>query len=255
MNLTLGNKKLFFASDFHLGVPDFASSLQREKRIVAWLDSIKHEAHTIFLLGDIFDFWFEYKHAIPKGFIRLQGKLAELRDAGIPIVLFTGNHDMWMFDYFEKELGIVIYRQPIDLHIGNKTIQIGHGDGLGPGDHTYKILKKFFNSKVCQWLFAHIHPNLGIGIANFWSRKSRINNTKREEKFVNPENEYLFVYCQEQEKIKHRDFYIFGHRHLPLDLQVNPTCRYINIGEWVHYQTYAEFDGEQVTLKTFQPST
>lgn len=255
MNLSLGNKKLFFASDFHLGVPDFASSLQREKKIVAWLDSIKHEAHTIFLLGDIFDFWFEYKHAIPKGFIRLQGKLAELRDAGIPIVFFTGNHDMWMFDYFEKELGITIYRQPIDLHIGNKTIQIGHGDGLGPGDHTYKILKKFFNSKVCQWLFARIHPNLGIGIANFWSRKSRINNTKREEKFVNPDKEYLFVYCQEQEKIKHRDFYIFGHRHLPLDLQVNPTCRYINIGEWVHYQTYAEFDGEQVTLKTFQPST
>src|SRR5687768_10447000 len=179
---SLNNKKIFFASDFHLGIPDRITSLQREKNIVAWLDSIKHEAHSIYLLGDLFDFWFEYKYTIPKGYIRLQGKLAELRDAGIPIIFFTGNHDMWMFDYFPTELGIPVYRAPQLLRIGNHKILIGHGDGLGPGDTTYKFLKKFFNSSICQWLFARIHPNLGIFIANKWSKKSRITNQKREEK-------------------------------------------------------------------------
>jgi UDP-2,3-diacylglucosamine hydrolase len=246
--ISLGNKKIFFASDFHLGVPDHASSVAREKR----LDQIKTEAHSIYLLGDIFDFWFEYKHAIPKGFIRLQGKLAELSDAGIPIIFFTGNHDMWMFDYFPKELGITIYREPIVLKCGTQKLMIGHGDGLGPGDSSYKILKKIFNSKVCQWLFARIHPNLGIGIAQTWSRKSRISNTKREEKFQGEENEFLLTYCKELEKKDHHDYYIFGHRHLPLDLPVAETSRYINLGEWVHFNTYAVYDGKTVELKTFQ---
>src|SRR5687768_15605209 len=178
---SLGNKKIFFASDFHLGVPDHESSLKREKNIIAWLESIKGEAHAIYLLGDIFDFWFEYRYTIPKGFIRLQGKLASLRDAGIPIVFFTGNHDMWMFDYFPTHLSIPIYRNPQSLVVGNQKLLIGHGDGLGPGDHTYKFIKKFFNSGLCQWLFARIHPNLGIGIASYWSRKSRISNSKSEE--------------------------------------------------------------------------
>jgi UDP-2,3-diacylglucosamine hydrolase len=252
MRIELENKKLFFASDFHLGVPNHMESVKREKRIIAWLDSIKHEAHTIFLLGDIFDFWFEYKHAIPRGHIRLQGKLAELRDAGIPIVFFTGNHDMWMFDYFTKELDIPVYRQPIVVETGKHKLLIGHGDGLGPGDTTYKILKKFFNSKICQWLFARIHPNLGIGIANYWSRKSRISNMKREEKFQGEEKEFLLTYCKELESRSHHDFYIFGHRHLPLDLVVGQTSRYINLGEWVHFDTYAVYDGKDVQLKTWK---
>lgn len=247
----LNGKKIFFASDFHLGVPDYASSLKREKLIVKWLESIRHEAHTIYLLGDIFDFWFEYRHAIPKGYIRFQGKLAELRDAGIPIVFFTGNHDMWMFDYFPKELGIPVYRAPQLLKVGDHTLMIGHGDGLGPGDHTYKFLKRFFDSKLCQWLFARIHPNLGIGIASYWSRKSRISNEKREEKFEGNEGEFLWVHCTEVQKKQHHDFYIFGHRHLPLELEITPTSRYINLGEWVNFNSYAEYDGRNVTLKTF----
>lgn len=251
----LNGKKLFFASDFHLGVPDYQSSLQRERRIVAWLDSIRHEAHTIFLLGDIFDFWFEYRHAIPKGYIRLQGKLAELRDAGIPIVFFTGNHDMWMFDYFEKELEIPIFRDPQVLHVENKKFLIGHGDGLGPGDKTYKILKKIFNSRVCQWLFARIHPNTGIGIANYWSRSSRLSNNKKEEKFQGEEGEFLLVYCRELEKRDHHDYFIFGHRHLPLDIPINERSRYVNLGEWVNFSTYAEYDGMTLALKSFENKT
>ncbi len=251
VNLPEG-KKIYFASDFHLGVPDRESSLIRERKIVAWLDQIQHDAYSIYLLGDIFDFWFEYKQAIPKGFIRLQGKLAALRDKGLPIYFFTGNHDMWMFDYFEKELGIVIYREPQILKVNNLVLLIGHGDGMGKGDTVYKLLKWFFNSRVCQWLFARIHPNLGIAIAKFWSRQSRISNNAREEKFDGEENEFLLNYCKEVEKKGHHDFYIFGHRHLPLDLKVGENSRYINLGEWVHFNTYAVLDGQSIELKTFQ---
>lgn len=247
----LNGKRIYFASDFHLGVPDYESSLEREKRIVKWLDSIKNDAHTIYLLGDIFDFWFEYRHAIPKGYIRIQGKLAELRDQGIPIIFFTGNHDMWMFDYFEKELSIPIVRKPQELIVGDQLLLIGHGDGLGPGDATYKVIKRFFNSKLCQWLFARIHPNLGIGLAQLWSRRSRISNLKKEEKFEGEEGEFLWVYCNEMEKKKHHDFYVFGHRHLPLDLKINGSSRYINLGEWVHFSTYGVYDGKTMELKTF----
>lgn len=246
------DKKIYFASDFHLGTPDQKSSLERERRIVRWLDEVKTDAHSIYLLGDIFDFWFEYKNAIPKGFIRLQGKLASLTDADISIYFFTGNHDMWMFDYFPKELGIPIYRKPIELEIGNHRLIVGHGDGLGPGDNSYKILKKFFNSKLCQWLFARIHPNLGIGIARYWSKNSRLANMKREEKFNGEENEYLLTYCRELEKERHHDFYIFGHRHLPLDLEVSENSRYINLGEWVNFNTYGVYDGDSLALKNFE---
>jgi UDP-2,3-diacylglucosamine hydrolase len=248
---SLDSKRIYFASDFHLGVPDHNGSLKREKRIVAWLESIKHDAHSIYLLGDIFDFWFEYRHTIPKGFIRLQGKLAELRDLGIPITFFTGNHDMWMFDYFEKELGIQIYRKPELLQVGSQKILIGHGDGIGPGDRTYKLLKRVFASPFCQWMFARIHPNLGIGIANRWSRSSRITNMKREEKYEGDEREFLWVYCRDMEKLEHHDFYIFGHRHLPLDLKITHNSRYINLGEWVNYSTYAVYDGHDVKLESF----
>lgn len=252
MSLSLNNKRIYFASDFHLGVPDHASSLAREKRIVTWLDSIKHDAHSIYLLGDIFDFWFEYKYTIPKGHIRLLGKIAELKDSGIPIYFFTGNHDMWMFNYFPQELGIPVFREPQIIEVGNHKLLVGHGDGLGPGDTTYKFLKMFFNSRVCQWLFARIHPNLGFFIANTWSRKSRITNLKKDEQFKGEQGEFLWVFCSDMEKKKHHDFYIFGHRHLPLDLKVTDNSRYINIGEWVHFNTYAVYDGTNVELKTFQ---
>ena len=166
-------KKIYFASDFHLGVPNHEVSLKREKLLVRWLDEIKDQAEAIYLVGDIFDFWFEYKHAIPKGFVRLQGKIAELTDSGIPIHFFTGNHDMWMFGYHEKELGITLHRDPIVVKAQGKKLFVGHGDGLGPGDKGYKFIKKVFANRFFQWCFARLHPNFGIGIANFSSRKSR----------------------------------------------------------------------------------
>jgi UDP-2,3-diacylglucosamine hydrolase len=250
---SLDNKKIYFASDFHLGVPDHDRSLIREKRIVAWLETIRHDAHSIYLLGDIFDFWFEYKYTIPKGYIRLLGKIAQIRDTGIPVVFFTGNHDLWMFDYFPKELGIPVYNDPQLLVVGSQKLLIGHGDGLGPGDATYKLLKKyFFKNKFAQWMFTWLHPNIGMRIANAWSKRSRIANVrKEEEKFYGEDGEFLLAYCKELEKLRHHDYYIFGHRHLPLTLKVSDSSTYINLGEWVNFNTYAVYDGTKVELKTF----
>lgn len=244
IDLKKGNK-IYFASDFHLGIPDEDTSRLREKKIVKWLTEAEKDAEAIFLVGDIFDFWFEYKHTIPKGFIRLQGKLAQLTDQGIPVYIFTGNHDMWMFDYFTKELSIPIIRKPIQVNIAGKKFLVGHGDGLGPGDSFYKFLKKIFSNRFFQRIFAFIHPYIGMSIANKWSRHSR--HSKSEEKFEG-EKEWLYQFCLEKEKQEHHDFYIFGHRHLPLDMKVSDSSRYINIGEWFHNSTYAVFDGENLHL-------
>lgn len=244
-------KKIYFASDFHLGVPDAESSRLREERIIRWLDDSAEDAAAVFLVGDLFDFWFEYKRAVPKGFVRFQAKLAELTDGGIPVHLFTGNHDLWMFGYLTDELGVSIHHQPLVLQTGAHRILIGHGDGLGPGDRTYKVLKKVFTSPVAQFLFRSIHPDLGIRLAQRWSRSSRLANQQKAEQFKGEDREFLLAWCRETENIRHHDFYIFGHRHLPLDLAVNGRSRYINLGEWVHFNTYAEYDGTNVQLKTF----
>ena len=252
INIVLqANKKVYFASDFHLGAPNKEQSLVREKKIIRWLDSIKEDAAAIFLVGDLFDFWHEYKTTIPKGFIRFQGKLAELVDANIPIYIFTGNHDMWMFGYFTEELGIPIYRKPQEVLINETNILVGHGDGLGPGDTKYKILKKVFENKLCQWAFRWLHPDLGIAIANKWSSNSRASSTNEStEKFLG-EGEWLWTYAKEVEEKKHHDCYIFGHRHLPIDVAVGERSRYINLGEWINYFTFATFDGKDFALEEF----
>lgn len=243
------NKKVYFASDFHLGIPNEFESLEREKKIIRWLEHVSKDASAIFLLGDLFDFWFEYKTTIPKGFIRFQGKLAELSDLGIPIIIFTGNHDLWMFDYFPKQLGIPVYRKPIELDINKKKFLVGHGDGLGPGDTKYKIFKSIFTNKICQWLFKWVHPDLGVALAKFWSKESRI--SKGDEAFEG-EKERLWQYCKELDQKNHHDFYVFGHRHLSLELPVSDTSTYYNLGEWVNQSTYLEFDGSKAILKTFE---
>ncbi len=240
--------KIYFASDFHLGAPNYEKSLEREKKIVAWLDTIKNDATEIFLVGDIFDFWFEYKKAIPRGFARLQGKIAEITDSGIPVHVFTGNHDMWIFDYLPNELGVQLHREPIVREWNGKTFYIGHGDGLGPGDRGYKFIKKVFASPVCQWLFARLHPNFGIGLADFFSRKSRAATGNSDEKFLGEENEWLYIYSKEYLQKQHIDYFVFGHRHLPLEMPVENNSIYYNLGEWINYQTYLVFDGNNCSL-------
>jgi UDP-2,3-diacylglucosamine hydrolase len=245
-------KKTYFASDFHLGVDGRHSSRQREQILVRWLETIRQDAEAIYLVGDLFDFWFEYRTVVPKGHVRLLGKLAELRDRGIPIYFFTGNHDMWIFRYFEEELDIPTYRKPVVREIGGKKFMIGHGDGLGPGDHGYKFLKRVFANPFCQWLFERLHPNLGISIARFWSGKSRAGQA--EEQFLGEEKEWLIQYANEVLEKEYFDYFIFGHRHLPIDHTLkNGKSRYINLGEWLYQYTYAVFDGEDLYLRNFEP--
>ena len=245
------NKKLYFASDFHLGVPNSKKSLEREKLLVHWLEEVSKDADEIYLVGDIFDFWFEYKHAIPKGFVRFQGKVAELTDRGIAVHFFTGNHDMWMFNYHEKELGIKMHRKPILLEVDGKKILLGHGDGLGPGDKGYKFIKKIFNNRFFQWCFARLHPNFGIGLANYFSRSSRAATGDTDAKFLGEEKEFLVQYAKEYLKEEHIDYFVFGHRHLPIVLKVGENSTYINLGDWLKYNTYGVFEKGAFVLKSY----
>lgn len=241
----------YFASDFHLGISTDSDNREREEHIIEWLDSLNKESGALFLLGDIFDFWYEYKTVIPKGYARFLGKLAQLRDVGMPIEVFTGNHDMWMFGYFEKELDIPVHKSRIHRTLHGKSLEIGHGDGLGPGDKTYKFIKSVFASPIAQALFGWIHPDIGIKIARTWSHSSR--NGHDDEGF-NAETEFILQHCEKElSEGADIDYFIFGHRHLPIDyILSNGSSRYINLGEWMNHHTYAVLENGELTLKTFQ---
>lgn len=252
-------KKIYFASDNHLGAPTSEASKPREKKFVAWLDDIKHDAAAIFLLGDLFDFWFEYKTVVPKGFTRTLGKLAELSDSGIPIHYFVGNHDLWMNGYFEEELGIPVYHNPHEFTfsfeasttLSHQTIFIGHGDGLGPGDKGYKRMKKVFTNPLFKWLFKWAHPDIGIKIGQYMSVKNKLISGDDDAKFLGEDNEWLAIYSKKKLEEKHRDYFVFGHRHLPLEIQLNEKSKYINLGDWIQYYTYGVFDGNTFELKKY----
>ena len=245
------NKKVYFLSDFHLGVPTPEKSLEREKLIVRFLGEAQKDAHAIFIVGDMFDFWYEYRKVVPKGHVRLLGKLAELSDAGIQLHFFVGNHDMWMKNYLQQELNMPVYFEPKTFTINGCRFYIGHGDGLGPGDRGYKALKKVFRSPLCQWLFGLLPPAIGVGTANYFSRKSRNAQDHVEEVFLGEEKEWLLIYSREVSQKEPFDFFVFGHRHLPIDYRLSEKSRYINLGEWMNFQTYAVFDGSTMTLKSF----
>lgn len=248
---TSPEKKIYFLSDFHLGVPNAAESRNREKLIVQFLESIRHDAQAIFLVGDMFDFWFEYRRVVPKGYVRLLGKLAELSDAGIQLHFFVGNHDMWMKTYFQKELNIPVYFNPQVFEFNNQKFYIGHGDGLGPGDKGYKAMKKVFRHPASQWLFSILPPVVGMGLANFFSGKSRGGPAHAEEKFLGEDKEWLIIHSREVLEKEKINFFVFGHRHLPIDYRLTKESRYINLGEWMNYQTYAVFNGKELNLKSY----
>jgi len=247
MELTPG-KKIYFLSDFHLGAPNAVESRKREDRIVQFLKYAQKDAAAIFIVGDIFDFWFEYKTVVPKGFIRILGCLAEISDAGIPLHIFTGNHDLWMNDYLTSELNAKVYFEPRLFTLGNKQFYIGHGDGLGPGDYGYKRLKKVFTNPLCKWLFRWLHPDAGIQLANYFSAKSRAKTGTADEIFLGEDKEWLIVYTKQMAEKMDVDFFIFGHRHFAIDYVINEKTRYINLGDWIKLNTYGVFDGNSMQL-------
>ena len=240
---------IYFASDFHLGVPNKEKSREREHLLVQWLDSISKDAAEVYLVGDLFDFWYEYKTVIPKGFVRFQAKLAQLCDMGIQVHIFTGNHDMWMFNYFEEELGVKMHRGSITREWNGKKFMIGHGDGLGPGDNGYKFIKRVFSNPISIWMFKWIHPDIGVGLANFWSGRSRDANLASDEVYKGDENEWLLQYCKSVLETEHFDYFIFGHRHLVLDRVLSYNSRYINLGHWFKEPHFAVWDGTEMIVK------
>jgi UDP-2,3-diacylglucosamine hydrolase len=251
-NVSEKPKFIYFASDQHLGAPNFQASREREMCFVAWLDTIKYDAEAIFLLGDLFDFWFEYKKVVPRGFVRVLGKLAEISDSGIPIYFFTGNHDLWMTDYFKKELNIEVFHTPKEFTFSGKEFLIGHGDGLGPGDKGYKRMKKVFQARISKALFRWLHPDLGVSLAQYLSVKNKLISGAEDVTFLGEENEWLAKYAKRKLETKHYDFFVFGHRHLPMQIQVGPNSMYINLGDWIKHFTYGVFDGNQLDLREFK---
>jgi UDP-2,3-diacylglucosamine hydrolase len=247
----LSSKRIYFASDLHLGAPNTESSVEREKRFVSWLDSIAKDAQALYLVGDLFDFWFEYRHAVPKGFVRTLGKLAELHDQGVKLYFLTGNHDLWARDYLSKEVGFEVFTKPITHVWNNQRFYIGHGDGLGPGDQGYKLLKRVFTFKPFQWAFRWLHPDIGIGLASWLSRGSRARTGQADYAMKNVQDEALYQYAQVQHAIHPADYWIFGHRHYPAleDLSGGPSAaKFCNLGDWIQWNSWAVFDGEHLEL-------
>lgn len=244
-------KKVYFASDNHLGAPNKKDSLVREQKFVQWLDEIKADAAMIILVGDLFDFWFEYQTVVPKGFVRVLGKLAEISDSGIPIHFFVGNHDLWMNGYFEEELNIPVYHKPKEFTFNNTTFFVGHGDGLGPGDKGYKRMKRVFTNQVAKWFFRWLHPDVGVTLAQYLSVKNKLISGDEDVKFLGEEKEWLVQYSKRKLETKPYDYFIFGHRHLPMTIKLNHTATYVNLGDWIIYYTYAVFDGTALELKKY----
>lgn len=244
--------KIYFASDAHLGFPNAKDSFVREKLFVQWLTEASKDATEIYLLGDIFDFWFEYKRVVPKGYTRLLGKIAELTDNGIPVHFFTGNHDLWVFDYLPNEIGIIVHRDREIRTINGKKFFIAHGDGLGPSDKAFKYLKRIFKNHFAQWLFARIHPNFAVRMAIRWSQHNRYHENPKNLTFLGEDKERLVQYAKRKLQQEHYDFFIFGHRHIPVEIELKNHSKFINLGDWLFHFTYAVFDGNDVTLHEYK---
>jgi UDP-2,3-diacylglucosamine hydrolase len=243
--------KIYFASDFHLGVPDKESSLEREKAVVRWLDMVAQDAEQIFLLGDVFDYWWEFKHVVPRGYTRLMGKLAELTDNGLPIHFFIGNHDIWTFGYLEEELGMKVYRKPVQIELQGKKMYIGHGDGLGPGEWDYKIMKAVFHHRLSHWIWSRFHPNFSVGLGQYFSRRSRMAHSEGDQAF-HGDNEYLTQFAKSVLEKDYFDYFVFGHRHLPLEIELGGGSKYINLGEWVNERSFGVMEGGILKLDSFK---
>jgi len=244
--------KIYFVSDLHLGSDILEHPKATEKRFVRWLDTIRDDARAVYLLGDIFDFWFEYKKTVPRGFTRFLGKIAEMQDAGTEIHFFTGNHDIWMFDYFQQELGITVHSKPFRTAIDGKVFYLAHGDGLGDRSQSFRFIRWIFHNRTCQWLFARFSSHGGIAFGHWWSRHNRKKNLADPVKYKGEEEEHLVLYSKKYiQEYPDTDYLIFGHRHILLDLMLNRKSRMMIIGDWMEYFSYAVFDGKTLSLEQY----
>ena len=248
----MAKEKVYFVSDLHLGSDVLEHPHVTEKRFARWLDTIRDEARAIYLLGDIFDFWFEYKKTVPRGFIRFLGKIAEIQDAGTEVHFLIGNHDIWMFDYFQQELGVTVHTQPLRTTIHEKVFYLAHGDGLADCSRSFRFIRAIFHNRFCQFLFARFPSRWGIGFGHWWSRHSRIKDLAHTVAYLGEENEYLVLYSKEYiREDPNIDYFIYGHRHILLDLKLNPKTRMLIVGDWMQYFSYAVFDGKELSLKQY----
>lgn len=246
-------KNVYFISDAHLGSRAIPHGRMQERRLVRFLDTIKHKASAVYMLGDMFDFWYEYRMVVPKGYTRFLGKVSELTDLGVEVHFFTGNHDIWCGDYLEKECGVVLHRQPQTVELGDKVFLLAHGDGLGDPDRKFKFLRAVFHNKICQCLFSCIHPRWAMDFGLTWARHSRLKHgLGGDPGYLGEDKEYLVLYAKEYQKA-HPDvnYYIFGHRHIELDLMLSRSTRVLILGDWISQFTYAVFDGMNLYLESY----
>lgn len=243
--------KIYFISDVHLGAPALSNNRERELLFAKWLDSIRDDVAELYLMGDIFDFWFEYRKVVPRGFTRILGRLADLTDNGVPVHFFTGNHDVWVFDYLPQEIGLIVHRDEWITEIRGKKFFLAHGDGLNPEDKGYLFLKKIFTSRTLQWWFSRIHPNFAFYLAHNWSKSSRLSKLNRQEEFK-VKNECMYKFAENYLQKEWIDYFIFGHRHRMADVEVINGSRFILLGDWITNFSYGIFDGNRFILNKFE---
>ena len=245
--------RIYFASDLHLGMEPAEESLRREKLFVEWLQEIRKDAKELWLLGDVFDYWFEYKKVVPRGFTRFLGALASLSDEGTELHLIPGNHDIWVFDYLPAELKLQVHRKSLLKEWNGHCFYLGHGDGLHPGDLGYRALQGVFKNRVIQWFYARIHPNGSMAFAHWWSRKSRKKHGALGS-FMGVDNEHQLQFAR-KELARHPEieYFVFGHRHIPYDIRIGDNSRVICLGDWIGNFSYAHFDGEEFRLEQYLP--
>lgn len=245
-------KSVYFVSDLHLGAPDYKSSRDRERHFLRWLDAVEDTMGVLFIIGDLFDFWFEYKRVVPKGFVRLLGRLAQINDRGIPIHFFTGNHDFWIRDYLSFELGFILHTEHKEFIISNKRFVIGHGDGLGPNDYGYKRMKLVLTNHLFKWFYRQLHPDVGVFIGDYLSRKNKVISGSEDLKYRGPEGEWLIKYAERKLESSYYDYFIFGHRHLPIFYEFSSGAIYLNTGDWLSHFSFGLFDGKALSLCYFK---
>jgi len=246
-------KPIYFLSDAHLGSRAIAHGRTQERRLVRFLDSIKEKAGAVYLLGDMFDFWYEYKHVVPKGYTRLLGKISELTDLGVEVHFFTGNHDIWAYGYLAEECGVIIHRKPLTVEMGDKVFFLAHGDGLGDPNPSFKLLRAIFHNRVCQILFSALHPRWGMEFGLTWAKHSRLKHEAEDPPcYLGEDKEYLVLFAKEYlHSHPNVNYFLFGHRHIELDLMLSRTARVMILGDWITHFTYAVYDGEQLWMENY----